>query len=283
MNDSSFLTRLGGTLKGCAKIALLARHATLRPVHDSRPLLVMGNGPSLRKVLDTRPPFLKEAALMAVNFAANAPEFTWLKPEYYVIADGFFFSDVHGHENLEHLYKAFSEVDWSMTLIVPVRYGKHLPSAVTDNRNIRIATFNDVGVEGFGAFERLVYSARMAMPRPRNVLITALTAAIWMGYTEIYVTGADHSWMKTIAVDGDNHVISVQPHFYKDSSTEQKRVDTEYAGYHLHDIIMSFYIAFRSYHRIEEWAVKKGVNIYNTTPESFIDAFRRRPLPGCQE
>ena len=38
-------------------------------------------------------------------------------------------------------------------------------------------------------------------------------------------------------------------------------------------------IAFRSYHRIENYARVKGVTIYNVTPGSYIDAFERRRLP----
>lgn len=118
------------------------------------------------------------------------------------------------------------------------------------------------------------------MPRPRNVLIVSIVAGMWLGYKEMYIIGADHSWMQTIAVDEQNRVISVQPHFYKDSASEQKRVNAVYSNLHLHDIINSFYIAFRSYHRILAWANKRGVAIYNSTPDSFIDAFPRRPLPG---
>ena len=84
--------------------------------------------------------------------------------------------------------------------------------------------------------------------------------------------------MRTIAVDDDNNVISVQPHFYKDDAAEQKRVDTTYRGYRLHDIVHSFYVAFRSYHLLEAWARRRHINIFNITPGSYIDAFERRTI-----
>lgn len=278
MKISAYCTALGQTLKGCVKMALQSGRTTLRPVDDTRTLVIMGNGPSLRNVLDEKPKMLSTAALMSVNFAALAPEFFELKPQYYVMADGVFFSNDTTNANLMKLHDALARVDWPMTVIVPRSFRKTLHECITANPDITVRTINAVGVEGFGWFERCAYTSHRAMPRPRNVLIVALMAGIWLGYKQIYITGADHSWMQTIAVDSQNRVISVQPHFYKDSDTEQQRVNSVYEGYHLHDIIMSFYVAFRSYHRIQGWAANRGVNIFNATPGSFIDAFPRKPL-----
>lgn len=103
--------------------------------------------------------------------------------------------------------------------------------------------------------------------------------AIKLGYNNIYITGADHSWTRTLSVDDNNRVVSVQPHFYKDNSQEKERVTAVYNNIKLHDIINSFYIAFRAYHYIREYASSHNINIYNSTPDSFIDAFHRAPLP----
>lgn len=71
-----------------------------------------------------------------------------------------------------------------------------------------------------------------------------------LGYKSVYVVGADHSWMSTISVNERNEVVSIQPHFYKDGENELKRVTTDYLRYPLHQIIHSFYVAFKSYHQI---------------------------------
>jgi hypothetical protein len=73
-------------------------------------------------------------------------------------------------------------------------------------------------------------------------------------------------------------VISIQPHFYKEDENEEKRIKVDYLKYPLHQIINSFYIAFKAYHNIKRYAMHKGVSIYNVTPESFIDAFPRADL-----
>ena len=99
-----------------------------------------------------------------------------------------------------------------------------------------------------------------------------------MGFRQIYLTGADHSWTKTLAVDDDNLVVSIQPHFYKDNQAEHTRVASVYKDIRLHEILLSFHIAFRSYFFVSRYAKTIGASIFNATPGSFIDAFPRRSL-----
>lgn len=278
MAFSDFVSGLCGTLKGCAKIALQSGRATVRASHHDRPLIILANGPSLNDTIRDDLKALQANDLMAVNFFAVSPVFTQLKPGMYILADPFFFK-ADGGERLESLHAALAAVDWPMALYVPRAMAGRIPAAIRNNNNICVQTFNAVGVEGFAAFERVAYRSRRAMPRPRNVLIAALMVAVWSGYRRIYIVGADHSWMQSIYVDDSNHVVSVQPHFYKDDESERRRVYSEYAGYHLHDIVYSFYVAFRSYHRITAFAASRGVTIVNSTPNSYIDAFPRGPLP----
>ena len=74
-------------------------------------------------------------------------------------------------------------------------------------------------------------------------------------------------------------MVSVQPHFYKDNEAEHERVKSVYRDIRLHEIIYSFYVAFKAYFAVERFARRCGAVIYNSTPGSFIDAFPRREIP----
>ena len=113
------------------------------------------------------------------------------------------------------------------------------------------------------------------MPRPRNVLIPSLMVGLRMGYRRIVIVGADHTWTRTLSVDDQNRVVSIQPHFYKDNDKEQERVASVYRDVRLHEVLGSMAIAFRSYHAIADYAARCDVSILNATPGSFIDAFPR--------
>lgn len=274
---SRFFSDLLLSLKSLIKIVLLSRKDTITRVNDNNnTLIVMGNGPSLSNTIDNDFYSLSTNPTLAVNFAANAPEFKKLQPRYYVIADPHFYTSCNNLA-VNRLTQNLSSVDWEMTLFLPVKARNSTLAHL--NKNIKIEYFNPIGIEGFNWLENIAFSHGWGMPRPRNVLIPAIMIATRLGYKNIFIAGADHSWMQTISVNDNNEVISIQPHFYKDDESEQQRINIEYLKHPLHKIIQSFYIAFSAYHTIQRYAISRGISIYNSTPKSFIDAFPRAPLP----
>ena len=268
------------TLASVVKIALKSRRCCRFPqVHGSHELVVLGNGPSLNDTIVQSREFLQSRDLLAVNFAANAPVFPDLRPRYYVLADPHFFVALD-QPNVKALWHTFAhEVDWDMTLFIPAyAHGGAWLDALKANPKVRLVRYNTTPVEGLPCFTRLIYKAGLGMPRPRNVLIPSIMIGIGMSYKTIYLAGADHSWTKTLGVDDENHVVAILSHFYKEGENEQQRVKVDYMHYPLHQIMYSFYVAFKSYFSIKSYAEYRGVSIYNITPGSFIDAFPRKKV-----
>lgn len=278
---SDFSSRLGASAKSLIKVALQSRPCSIgeaKAAAEGKPLIIMGNGPSLGEVIKSDLHELAGSVTMALNFAANAEEFTRLRPDFYLMADPHFFEGRKSDPNVERLFSRLnSETAWPMTLYVPV--GHSAASLGISNPDIKVETFNFVGAEGFEGLEKMLYDHGLAMPRPRNVLVPAIMTAMRAGFKEIYLTGADHGWLTTLSVTEDNEVVSIQPHFYKDNAEEKKRVASVYRDVRLHDILLSFHLAFKSYHQLAAYAKARGCSIYNATPGSFIDAFPRKKLP----
>lgn len=271
------MKKLANTLLTLGKVALKSRPIVGNIKSESSgPLVIMGNGPSLRDVIDNNFPILESCDTLAVNFAANTPEFFKIKPRHYVLADPHFF--LGKDENVISLWNNIAAIDWRMTLHIPVRMKPSLPQNVCGNGFIDLRSFNLTPGEGYGPVCRWLFRKGLAMPRPRNVLIPALMEAIRYGYKEIYLVGADHTWPHTLYVDDRNRVVTVQPHFYKENPAELDRIAEVYSGVKLHDVLHSMVVAFRSYHEIERYARKLGVRIFNSTPGSLIDAFERKSL-----
>lgn len=269
------MTKLISTVMTLGKVLLRSKRPGKRIKRDTPgPLIIMANGPSLRTTLAESHDILCTHDTTAVNFAANTPEFLDLKPRHYVLADPHFFKNAASDPNVKMLWENISRVDWEMTLHIPTSCVKtSLPG------NIRIQHFNMTPGEGYDFICHPLYRKGLATPRPRNVLIPAIMEGIRDGYQEIYITGADHTWPHTLYVDDQNRVVSVQPHFYKDDSKELDRVAEEYAGVHIHDVLGSMVVAFKSYHAIKRYADKSGIKIINSTTGSLIDAFPRGNLP----
>ena len=276
-NIAQWMNKMGRSMMSAVKLILKSHRSTISKVDNAskEPLIIMGNGPSLNDTIAKYGDLLRQSNTLAVNFAANAPQFWDLKPRFYVLADPHFFC-AKDNVNVVKLYDSLARVDWAMTLFVPFDAKKY--KFKIENDNIKVEYFNFIAVEGFDWVENWAYSTGRGMPRPRNVLIPSIMVALKMGWQNIYIAGADHSWTKTLSVNENNEVISIQPHFYKEDENEEKRIKVDYLKYPLHQIINSFYIAFKAYHNIKRYAMHKGVSIYNVTPESFIDAFPRADL-----
>lgn len=262
------------------KVLILSRIPSRPGDIKDENLIIMGNGPSLRDTMKEYGDVLRKSKTLAVNFAANAEEYTELRPSLYVLADPHFFRVNETGEsddaNVMRLWKNISATSWPMTLYVPCK--AIIRDSIEKNGNITVKRYNLTPGEGLAGPVHWLYRKGLAMPRPRNVLIASIMVALREGYRDIYIVGADHTWSRDLWVDDKNRVISVQKHFYKDNDKEFERVAQEYAGYHLHDILNSLTIAFRSYHQIAGYADRIGARITNCTPGSFIDAFPRGDL-----
>ena len=150
---SDFAADLGSTLKSIVKIALQSRPVTVGKAVDAAdmPLVILANGPSLRQTITDHGALLESLPTLAVNFAANAPEFTQLKPRYYVLADPHFVNATDD-PNVKLLFDNLRKVTWPMRLFVDRRYRRRFVSLLGGNANISVETFNAVGAEGFAWF-----------------------------------------------------------------------------------------------------------------------------------
>lgn len=271
-----FGMKLAKTVKSIGKLLLSTGKVTYTETARERPLVILGNGPSLAATLEKYGEYISgNTDSMAVNFAANAPQFRQIRPQYYILADPHFFNNP-GDANVARLLENLSTVDWKMTLFLP--RAARRSCTLRPSEFLSIEYYNAVGIEGFGWLEKWAFDSRRGMPRPRNVLIPAIMTGIGMGYRDIYITGADHTWTATVSVDDENHVLTNQPHFYKEDEKEVRRIRAEYHKYPLHSILYSFYLAFKAYHTIQSYAAARSINIWNATPGSMIDAFPRRQL-----
>lgn len=276
---SNSLSKTVASLASLIKVAIMSKGASpASNIGNGRSIVIMGNGPSLRETIDNHSDRLVTHDLMAVNFAAITPDFFFLRPRYYILADAHFFNAVSSDPNVKKLWEAFSKVTWDMTLLLPSKFRHLVKPLLMEAPKLKIRFFNLTPIEGLKPVSHLLFKTGLGMPRPRNVLIPAIMEAIRLGYKKIYICGADHTWTKTLDVDNENFVISIQPHFYKDNETEHKRVRDTYKGLKLHDVLGSMTIAFKSYWDIADYAKKSNVDIINSTPGSMIDAFPKSPL-----
>ena len=246
--------------------------------------LILGNGPSLTQSLELYQNEFNQFDLIAVNRFPETDAYTELKPSILVLlAPQFFKPDselsqeyILANQSLfEHLAK---KTAWPLLIVAPAneRGSKQLADLLKRNKYIKVYYIKTSPMEGLVFFKHLMFSLRQGMPRPHNVLIPSLMIAIQAKYEQIAIVGADHSWLKEISVAKKNEALVHQKHFYDENSSSPKQMaDYIVRPRKLHEILHKFYLAFKGYWEISNYAKEKGVRIVNCSETSMIDAFER--------
>lgn len=275
---SSFFGNIAQTIVSIMRISVLSSLKVARESQSYTELkvykccCVLGTGPSLNDDFENERVRTEEVDIMCVNMFCTSPLFKTLKPRFYFIIDGAYFAPkTERHKQMvKTIIDVFNDVDWDMYLFVSnstVSGGNLLKSI--NNPNIMIKRLNSAEFGGFVGMQRWVYCHRLGMPRCQTVINFALCAAINMGYDNIYLYGADHTWTRDLFVDEDNVVCYGDRHVYNKDLTVVKKEGT------FARLLDAFSNMFKSHYMIEEYAKSVGIKIWNCSSDSFLDAYER--------
>jgi hypothetical protein len=255
-------------------------------------ILVLGTGPSLRETFrDLDPNALADVALMSVNEGYKAKDFASLKPSYHLIADPIYWDEVSYGEYALPLVAALAQAKWSITLFIPSRArGSRLHDALTDAK-ANVLFYRSTAISGLALFEYFAFNAMLGMPRPQNVLVAGISVALWMGFKQVGIVGADHTWHKEIELNSKNVLMVRQVHSY-DSGVEWKPFlkPSGVSNSLLHkplsvsdtfsarEIFLAWAMVHESYEKLQVIAKRSGAHIWNCSSTTFIDAFERKPF-----
>ena len=281
----SFLVNLSDVIVSLIRILLLAKWKVVlaEPVHKE--CVILANGPSLSRMIQDHPEFLEGKDMVCVNHFPSTEYYGHLQPPFYVTSAPDLWLDDIDDFFVEQSNQLFQDItkktQWPLLFHIPYesrkfqRWQTHLES----NENIKLIFYNNTPIEGWRWFRHLCFRLNLGMPRPHNVLIPCLTHTINMGYQNIYLWGADHSWLSEISVNYQNQVLINQRHFYDHQTSKGKPLDKRGVGQrNMPELLTKFVHAFNGYFVLKEYAQSRGVSILNATPGSFIDAFDRIDL-----
>lgn len=280
-----WVTKLLKTIQSLFKLVFLTRHNLSFAVAEKTDAVILGNGPSLKLMLEKHHDFLVDKELFAVNYFALSNAYFELQPRHYVMIDFKFYNDnANDIDTLEKrpvLWENIAATRWPIQLYLPFDAQKHTQwkKHIEKNSNIKIRYINVTAIEGFAGFRNWCFSKMLGMPRPHNVVIPSLMIAMRLQFINIYLWGVDHSWLSQIHVDDNNVALVNNQHFYDSGNAKPgKYILKNNPAAPLHTILYSMMTAFESYFIIQSYSQKQGVRIINQTRGSMIDAFEREYL-----
>ena len=246
---------------------------------------IYGNGPSLKSVIISSDYSDGEKTVFALNDFAVSEYYGIVKPKYYMMLDPAYWAETVNEDDRvlrERVYLNMNNItDWPMTLFVPSYVVNHkLIDKFINNDEISVRALNYTNFYPTESkFYKFILRHNLGVVPVGNILGQAIYASINLGYNEILVFGAEHSWTKDLRVNDNNEVCTIKKHFFDSKMNEfipWKKSNGNI--FKMYEILTSLRNHFYGYHILEWYSKQMGVSIFNCTPGSFIDAFERKRL-----
>jgi hypothetical protein len=254
------------------------------PLKDNMDCIILGNGPSLKESLQSKKnyEFIISKPKFCVNSFPITDEFFKLKPEFLVFMDPFFWA-----ENLSEPYitevinikENIKKADWNITIIMPIHAKKWNFFIDILSENISIKYINtDTSSENDFIKKANLFKSNKAMPQVQNVLIACLYVGINIGFKNLYIFGADHSWHENLMIDDDNILNIKDLHFYDNMDVKYTTAYSEAdlsKIFNMHSFFYALSQKFYGYMELEKYSKLLGSKIFNASAKSYIDAFEK--------
>ena len=255
------------------KVIFKSKKGILERVDITKPILLLGNGPSLSLELSNLN--YDDYEFMVVNQFALSTYFNRLKPKNYIISDPMYFSDIldSAKSTKQKLFSIFNEVNWDLSLYCRRDSTSYLKKYINNDHISFVEINSDIEISGFSFIKNSLIDRQLGFPSGRNVLNGALILLIWLGFKRIYLLGADHDMFKQFEVDKKSgKIYSVVKHFY--THEVSKRHIRPFEG-KLYDWLVAFGLMFKGYEEVYKYANHRNVQIINCTQKSFIQTFEK--------
>jgi hypothetical protein len=217
-----------------------------KDLHKGERCFILATGPSLGDLKNHQITALSNEVIFAVNSFYKVNSTKEIIPNYYVLMDDLYWNSWSN---------VFNEIE--------SHYSTRAPIFITDMRcrpfiNNQNKDYNDI----------FLYAKKYPVDYidsdlsknifiGLNVVTTAILSAIYFGFNEIYIIGADYN---AFCTQGKGHAY--------DDDKEVSQVNYNLAFY------LKFYAICTEFHYlVSKYAKKRGVKIINLNPNSLLDAY----------
>lgn len=271
---------LKATLQGAKSIHSLALEKRFDEV------CVLGNGPSLRKDRHVIRKLSKKKDFVCVNNFCDDELYQELKPKLYVFLDAYFFTEKVHPDWVVRRDKTFSTIDketgWAMTIVVPSVADVSILKKSIKNKNIKIIKINTqpYRADKYSKKIGVLFNSGVYGPPQINVLIYAIYLTIILKYKKIHIFGADLSFHNDVNVDQCNNDLFIKfRHFNEEDKVELLRKNPDKINkWKMGELLDLSAQTFYAHEVMYGYAESKGIEIFNCSDFSLIDAYPRKNL-----
>lgn len=241
-------------------------------IHRGERCFVIGNGPSLKS---DDLSLLKDEQVFTVNYFNKMKDYQAAHTNYHFWVDSMFFNgrdDVHADmAEVMESYSAIAQEKCECFLPVSA-YGflkekKLLPSIKP----------NFLYIDGMLANgQKLKMDLANIITPYTTVVQYAITAAIYMGFSEIYLLGCDSTYLmglfhKLLEVKDD------EMHAYRNDNSE-KQVEEIIGKWSMPEILNDQYLLFLGYEKLYQYCKERGIKLVNCSRQTVVTSIPRASM-----
>ena len=235
----------------------MQRNSVFHNKHKGERCFVIGNGPSLKKQdLD----LIQSETTFVVNGFWKHPSVKHSQPTYYFICDPIFFD---GSSVANNFFQDLRQHIFASRFFVPSRsYNVVVEQSLLPSDLTSYVAFSERMLGDNPADE---FDLTKPVPGVQTVPQLAILAAIYMGFSEIYLIGLDHDWLARTQAGGYN--------FFEGLTMNHPEAISEPVPYDME--MKSMLKVWQGYHGLNLKAKESGSRILNATHGGFLDVFPR--------
>lgn len=260
--------QLINNLSNCIQYQKVKQQLELNKNYEKKYLgqrcFIIGNGPSLNQQ-DLKP--LKNEFVISVNSMIASSVFDTIQPNIHIMVDSTKFNDKYPEfiSDLLSLAKknpkpvcVFPISSYNFISKIGLKDELEIIYIMQGRKNHRITNID----------------LTKRIPQYQNVINVALYTAIYLGFSEIYLLGCDMTGFITIY--NEDGTLDYGGHFYENENTKEKKIMDDLHKARTNEFMLKAYgYVFELFRLTNDYAVKKGIKIYNATKGGALDVFPR--------
>lgn len=231
----------------------------LKYTKKNKKAFIFANGPSINK-LNIKKINKKYYDIFVVNKFINFSRIKDVKYNYYILSDPQYFNPKHPN------YKILKKIieNKSISLFVPFNFLSNFKS--------------ENNVFGFCDIQDYQDDNATDITKPRGYLsmtaYKALSIALYLGYSEIYICGFDNDQILNLFSDRKNNIFYKNIHFYKKKINDEEAVINVK---HLYPSVGYFmYTEHSLFNDLDKFAKVKKSKIINLDQNSLVTSFSKK-------
>lgn len=242
-------------------------------LHKGQRCFILGNGPSLR---DVNFELLKDEIVFTVNCFSKVNNFEKVNPNYHLWIDYSFFElredQKYNHHELMDDYEKMSKTN-AKCFVPAIAYNFIKKYNLDKKLDIHYLLMGENNIKQ----SNIEYDLANFITTYSTVVQYAVTVAIYMGFTEIYLLGIDStsilSFINTLLETKGKEEF----HAYdKDDTKERNRQILN--TWKMTDVFYDQYCIFHGYKVLDDFAKKNQIKIINCSSQTIVNELPRKRL-----